>query len=1053
MLLDQVHKELGWPAWSEVYKPTGEGARVFAELASQKLGRAIERFPSVNSVQVGVLTADPETTTFPFALVCTFANPVEDTILFAAQKLAWNFSRSLLLITIEPHVIRKWSCYEPPFDTEFGSQRSNPEILPRINIDTQTGQLERDAAQSLAWVELLSGRFFAEHQHRFLQEKRADSLLLSNLRDVRLLLRAKGLDFPYIHDLLARIIFIQFLFDRRDSLGRAALDEQKLYQLFKEGVLSTAYSTFPDVLSRYDDAYRLFKWLNDKFNGDLFPGKATSETEQEFEWREEMEHVRLEHLQLLADFVRGDVVMNTGQKCLWPQYAFDAIPLEFISSIYEEFVSGEDGVGIHYTPSHLVDLMLDRVLPWGNDNWNVKILDPACGSGIFLVKAYQRLIYRWKYAHRNAESNISAQQLRSILEHNLFGVDIDPSAVRVASFSLYLAMCDEIDPRYYWSNPSIVHFPRLRDNRIICSDFFSEDHAGFQTPEDQGEYDLVIGNPPWGDTSISEEAKAWALANDWKVANKDFGVLFLIKATSLTRPAGQICMIQSAGPLLYNLSKTASRLRHRIFTQFKKVEGVISLSAYRLFLFTNVIGPSCIVRIRNVEPDGTALLYECPKPLHTGEDWGRLVIEEQDIHWVYPQEILDEPWLWSTLMWGSNRDRSLIRRLQRETTLEKLSEGGQVKTREGINFGNRQRWVEELVGRLYVEPKNFLQSGMLLLSTNGLKPITDPRIHSRDSSNFGAFQLPQLLIKVTWSTNASRFQAKMVASNPDAEGVICSQSFITVHTDKERQHILETACATYNSSFAVYYLLLTSGRFAFYRPEPLVKELRRLPLPKATKNILDGIAEFDELDSRVSYLLGLQEAELILVDDLNRFTLPDYKGKLDSPGRQPTRRTYDNGHPEEPELMQYCNVFREVLRTAYGREKYIGAMIFSEQSDDRDSFLNLPVRLIQVHLNNPDLNSIRVEPMHETELRDRLLQLYQTMHDSFDKPRYYQRTVRTYDSVATSAGTGIVLNIIKPDQVRYWTRSMALRDADRVVADLTGWAQASSQAGQYAVIA
>src|ERR1700730_9440093 len=49
------------------------------------------------------------------------------------------------------------------------------------------------------------------------------------------------------------------------------------------------------------------------------------------------------------------------------------------------------------------------------------------------------------------------------------GVDKDPHAVRVACFSLYLAMCDEIEPRHYWTQ---IKFPTMRDKRLVCSDFF-----------------------------------------------------------------------------------------------------------------------------------------------------------------------------------------------------------------------------------------------------------------------------------------------------------------------------------------------------------------------------------------------------------------------------------------------------------------------------------------------------------------------------------------------------------------------------------------------------
>ena len=76
--------------------------------------------------------------------------------------------------------------------------------------------------------------------------------------------------------------------------------------------------------------------------------------------------------------------MPSGQGCLWPIYSFDVIPLEFISSIYETFVTERAARdGIFYTPPHLVDFVLDQVLPWRGTDWNLKILDPACGSGCF----------------------------------------------------------------------------------------------------------------------------------------------------------------------------------------------------------------------------------------------------------------------------------------------------------------------------------------------------------------------------------------------------------------------------------------------------------------------------------------------------------------------------------------------------------------------------------------------------------------------------------------------------------------------------------------------
>ncbi|HKI37871.1 MAG TPA: DNA methyltransferase, partial [Gemmataceae bacterium] len=326
------------------------------------------------------------------------------------------------------------------------------------------------AAHALSWLSLVSGEFFREPRRAsfFDHRKAADRLLLENLREVRRQLHEGDdrserppLDYDTIHDLLARLMFMQFLADRRDEGGRAALNPEFLEQRRSDGTLSQSYPDFCGVLESKTDTYRLFGWLNHKFNGDLFPNEAERGAEER--------RVDPSHLRFLASFIKGDIALRQGQRLLWKHYSFDVIPLEFISSIYEEFVRRGDAdapTGVVYTPGHLVDFILDGVLPWDESEWKVTILDPACGSGIFLVKAYQRLVHRWKVAHPSRRP--SADTLRGILEERLFGIDTEEGAVRVASFSLYLAMCDEIDPKRYWTS---VRFPRLRGQNIRRQDF------------------------------------------------------------------------------------------------------------------------------------------------------------------------------------------------------------------------------------------------------------------------------------------------------------------------------------------------------------------------------------------------------------------------------------------------------------------------------------------------------------------------------------------------------------------------------------------------------
>ncbi len=657
-----------------------------------------------------------------------------------------------------------------------------------------------------------------------------------------------------------------------------------------------------------------------------------------------------------------------------------------------------------------------------------------------MVKAFQRLIYRWKYAHDDRE--IGADVLRHMLENNLFGVDKDANAVRVASFSLYLAMCDGIDPRHYWSDPDLVHFPPLRTKRIVHGDFFDEDKFGFRTQEDAATYDLVLGNPPWGDTTATLKARTWAEENDWPIANNDFGVLFLAKGATLTKPGGCICMVQSASGLLYNLEQSALTLRRKVFADFIKVENVVNLAEFKLF--RNVRVPTCVITLRNEEPDGEPFWYICPKPQRTSEDQYRITIDPQDVHLVYPDDLFDEPWIWSVLMWGGNRDRVLIQRLSQYPNLERLRKEGVVSTRRGFYRGDKQKKVENLEGWRAFEGAEFPGSFSVKLDADSLPTLDDPYVHSRDSSSVESFKLPQVVIKTSWVRSAFRFQARFIDTNPDIGGVICSRSVVSVHAKDERRDLLEACTTVYNSSFANYYLFLTSGRLAFDRSEPNMEDLRRLPIPPVSAGILDDLTSLEDVDRRTLELFALGEAEEILVDDFSQITLPDYKRANSSNGRSPTHRRNrgDSDRQVEPELNAYCTAFRRVLTAAYGENKPIGAVIFGEDARDR-----LPVRMVSIYLNVPNIPPVRIEPLHE-DLQERLRQFYDASTKGDSLRFSYGRCVRTYDPFEPQMPAGqqaLVVNIIKPDQIRYWTRSMALRDADDVAADLMTWGSASEQ--------
>ncbi len=1029
MLLQEAHKNLCWPSPKQIFTPTGAGPRVLAHLASEKIGKEINRFQDGINAQVGILSANPRdnATESPIAIVCESKNPISPNTLQKLHKLAWNFSRSPLLLILEPHFLRAWTCCEPP------AKESEPEDLSAEIL--KVSSLSHQSAQALHWVQLASGQFFKEEPSRFKRESCADITLLKHLKFVRQKLKSLGLKDDFCHDLLARVIFIQFLFHRKDSSGTPALNEKRLNRLYTDGILKNKYQDLPGILENYKDSYGFFRWLNERFNGDLFPAKSSSQKEREAEWKSEMDCVAPQHLELLSKFVSGKVKMETGQMSFWPSYSFDAIPLEFISSIYEEFVGKKEKGGVVYTPGHIVDFLLDGVLPWNSKEWDLKVLDPACGSGIFLVKAYQRLIHRWREANPGKEPK--ADLLRRLLEQNLFGIDIDPHAVRVASFSLYLAMCDEMDPRHYWEQ---VKFPRLREKRLIHSDFFEEEKEGFRTKEDSGKYDIVIGNAPWGKNTVTAKSKKWAKNNKWEITYGDIGTLFLPKSAALAKSTGQTSMIQPAMSILFKQGNKSKKFRSKFFNEYT-IEEVTNLSALRFGLFKDAISPSCIITFCPTPHDGKPFSYICPKPTCTTENEYRVIIEPHDVNLVYPKEAAEDSLVWTTLMWGGRRDFAFIRWLSQLQNIGKLESDGIVLTRQGINRGDRKKKQIEILGKPLLTSKTFPENTFLFLKAKDLPKNDDPYTHYKDSTNYDAFKLPQLLLKQGWQKKHGRFQAAITQSISNFDGALSSKSYVSIHVpNQSKSSILDATWLSFNSKLAVYYLLLTSGRFSSYRPEVNVEDILKIPIPPPRPGLLEGIENHNDVDQRTRQAFDFKDSEWVLVEDLFDYTLPDFKGDASSAGRRKSTRNQHNRHTErEPELKKYCEYFLKVLFAGFGDDKNVCATIFQEEADS-----HLPVRLIAIHLDWPDREKIKVEPINYPGLLTQLLEINQKFMESSKENSgdiFYQRVVRVYDTVKFGNKSIPTIFLIKPDQIRYWTRSIALRDADEVAVDILEWRQ------------
>ena len=112
-------------------------------------------------------------------------------------------------------------------------------------------------------------------------------------------------------------------------------------------------------------------------------------------------------------------------------------------------------------------------------------------------------------------------------------------------------------------------------------------------------------------------------------------------------------------------------------------------------------------------------------------------------------------------MWGSNRDRALLKKLCSFPSVASPGEADGLKHREGIIFGDRKKPQPQLRGRRILQQKNFPE-GLIHLNAEGLPKLAEVETDSRASTDFTAFALPQLIIKQGWQKEGvSRFQARL----------------------------------------------------------------------------------------------------------------------------------------------------------------------------------------------------------------------------------------------------------------------------------------------------
>ena len=385
--------------------------------------------------------------------------------------------------------------------------------------------------------------------------------------------------------IINRILFIKILSDRD-------IAEDYLSQL-----LEKIENNKSDDINLFDNVRDIFKNLHNTFNGNIFEKK-----------------------ELFDEIKVSNRIIKRILSLLKPEnatYTFADMSPEIIGTIYEDFLGKvivknkgiidtafksdvQKAKGVYYTPRYIVDYIVKNTLGKKIKECKsleavskIKILDPACGSGSFLIGAYDYLLH-WHldFFKENIEKNISENRMpikpaykkfveiinidkdrnkinirlraelkKEILVNNIFGVDIDAQAVEVAKFSLYIKALEDCDQNDIKKDVTLFDdvkhekiLPELNNNIKCGNSLIGWDYQD-QFPDtdddtlkkinpfdwnenfteifENGKFNIVIGNPPYGFHQVHENYLKPYLKNQYKSSAGSFENYFLFFEKSL----------------------------------------------------------------------------------------------------------------------------------------------------------------------------------------------------------------------------------------------------------------------------------------------------------------------------------------------------------------------------------------------------------------------------------------------------------------------------------------------------------------------------------------
>lgn len=845
----------------------------------------------------------------------------------------------LWLVGVAPLIYIAWptridvcSCARGP---DFWSD-GRRQYSPAVQLDVATEVKAALARRRFSARRLADGTFWEEPENQSLanHEKAAHESLIRAVVETDQALRGQAN--PVSRRLLLLTVLVKYLEDR------GVFPKDGWFGRFRRGARS-----FLDVLQgeEPDEVLRLLGTLERKFNGDVFAFPENTPLTKA----------------ILREFATLVEAKTLGQqRYLWELYSFDHLPVEVISHLYQRFVLGSTAV---YTPPFLAALLLDVAMPYDKLTGHERVLDPACGSGVFLVGAFRRLVNAWRAKHQWRRPDV--ETLKSILRNQIFGVEMSRDAVDLTAFSLALAVCDSLQPNVIWS---ALQLDPLRDINLWQADFFEACEPGHMASSCLNrQFDVILGNPPFESrfTNAANRINVTRIPERGRIPDKQIAYLFLDQCLEMLSENGRLCLIQPAG-FLYNLnshsfrSSVARTNRLEVILDFTSVSG----------LYEGVNKTTIAVLIgADRAPTITHLTFR--RTFRTAERIG-FELDHYDRHHLTVDEVMNEPKAARANLFGGGRLTTVASRIRKMPTLSKYVKDRGWLTGEGFIVGNRSHVAPHLIGKPLLPTSALRTTGidpadLIMVTENEFERPRTPEL----------FEPPLVLIRENESLAMAFW---------DEGPLTYKHEIVGIHAPTAEREELQSLFndLTRNIEVLRFAVLMNSPRALVARATAILKsDITSLPYPERGP------------DPNLTYW------EQVLTEDTVRY-MAEYV-------RLGQNSVLLRNAADANDLNEYASLYCRLLGSLYDNLRPCDAVFLDGLICQPFYFGDEPA----IGWLGPGCT----EQLRSLVFEDGTLPTLRTV-----------RVVRFYHEN--------VVFIIKPDRLRYWIRSTAIRDADDTLTEL-----------------